>query len=403
MPSVPRLSGASAARRHRRLRRCGSCWSRTTTATPCSSRTCSRSRRPRSSCQHVRTLAEALQAVGGARLRAAGPQPARRDRASTAWALRGRARPRDPRPHRPRRRAARDRGAGRGRPGLPHQGPRRRQPARRARSATPSSAGGPRTPSASSRSRAQASENARLERGLLPTPLVADAALGSPPTTAPAAGARCSGATSTTSSRTARRDPRDHRRRLRPRRRTRRRSASPCGSPGARSCSPASPPTSVLPRAAGRPRGGAPCRGVFTTLADARRSRRTAAALDLRSAGHPPPLLLHRAPRAHWRPAGRPPARRRGRRALDGDAVELPPDWALLLYTDGRDRGPPRRRAPQRLGEHGLPQLVRRRAARHPRRAQAACATAGRARRAAQRRSAARRRGAACSSRSAAG
>ena len=49
-------------------------------------------------------------------------------------------------------------------------------------------------------SRLLAKENARLERGLLPTPLLEGAAAcGSPPATAPAAAVRCSAGTSTTS------------------------------------------------------------------------------------------------------------------------------------------------------------------------------------------------------------
>ena len=92
-----------------------------------------------------RTLAEAA-GVGpaGYRLRAAGPQPARRAGARRpARAARARTGARGARAHRPRRRAPRRRGGRGRRAGLPGQGLDQRRAAACARCATRSSAGGP--------------------------------------------------------------------------------------------------------------------------------------------------------------------------------------------------------------------------------------------------------------------
>ena len=113
----------------------------------------------------------------------------------------------------------------------------------------------------------EARENARLERGLLPAPLVTDPALtlathyqpGPPPRAARRRLLRRradAGGTSTPSSATsAATGP------------TRRRSASRCASPGARSCSPACRPDELLAAPPGRARrSSATPRQVFTTL-----------------------------------------------------------------------------------------------------------------------------------------
>ena len=99
-------------------------------------------------------------------------------------------------------------------------------------------------------------------------------------------------------------------------------------------------------------------RGVFTTLTSVTLSadRQT---LQLRSAGHPLPLLLAEggrpAPLAE-RPSGPPLGVVSGFR-WPATRVALPAAWALLLYTDGVIEG--RRGAgAARLGEHGLVEIV---------------------------------------------
>ena len=110
--------------------------------------------------------------------------------------------------------------------------------------------------------------------------------------------------------------------------------------------------------------------GVFTTLAtlalDADRR-----GLTLRSAGHPAPLLLERggARSLATRPGGPPIGVVDGAR-WTASRVELPPDWALLLYTDGVIEGRVGEGA-QRLGEQRLLQLVSEARAAHPGDAQA--------------------------------
>ena len=125
------------------------------------------------------------------------------------------------------------------------------------------------SPSASSRSpQLQAAENTRLERGLLPTPLVADSAPADrhPLPRRPPPGA--AGRRLLRRRRGRRRLPaRGHRRRLRPRARRGGASASACGSPGARSCWRARPtrPCCRCCRTCSRP--SATTASVFTTLA----------------------------------------------------------------------------------------------------------------------------------------
>ena len=174
---------------------------------------------------------------------------------------------------------------------------------------------------------------------------------------------------------------------------TRPRSASACGSPGARWCSPATPPESCW----GRCRTCS-CAERHATASSRRcawpRSRRTAGRAVLRVAGHPPPLLLDGVAVDAGDAARRGPplgviddARWRARR------VALPASWALLLYTDGLIEGRVGAGA-ARLGEAGLVEMARRGA-----RAGTAAAPAAlidslvEQAEAAQRRRAARRRG----------
>ena len=94
---------------------------------------------------------------------------------------------------------------------------------------------------------------------------------------------------------------------------------------------------------------------VFTTLcmATVDLGRRRA---ELRIAGHPPPLVLV-GDEVHTIEVARPGP---PLGVIDGarwapQTVDLPPGWALLLYTDGLVEG---RRGNGRLGEEGLSELV---------------------------------------------
>ena len=166
-------------------------------ATPCSSRHCSKRRARRSILSRARTLARGGGHARRRRVRPARPRPARRAAASTACtgccSEAGSAG--DPGAHRPRRRAREGIDAvAAGAAGLPGQGPGRRRAAAARSSATRSSAS--RAEDAQRQLReAQllADENARLERGLLPPPLLAErrrAARGPLPARRPAGAAR---------------------------------------------------------------------------------------------------------------------------------------------------------------------------------------------------------------------
>ena len=111
----------------------------------------------------------------GRRLRAARPRACPTRRGWTACAsARADPRRRGLRADRPHRRAPRRRGGRRGRPGLPGQGPGRRRAADPGASATRWSASGPtRTPAGCASASCAQAESARLERGLLPQPLMA--------------------------------------------------------------------------------------------------------------------------------------------------------------------------------------------------------------------------------------
>jgi serine phosphatase RsbU (regulator of sigma subunit) len=94
---------------------------------------------------------------------------------------------------------------------------------------------------------------------------------------------------------------------------------------------------------------------VFTTLcmATVDPGRRSA---ELRVAGHPPPLVLAGddvTPVRIGLPG--PPLGVIDDARWDPHTVELPPGWSLLLYTDGLIEG---RRGAGRLGEEGLAELV---------------------------------------------
>jgi len=95
---------------------------------------------------------------------------------------------------------------------------------------------------------------------------------------------------------------------------------------------------------------------VFTTLcmATVDPARRT---VVLRVAGHPPPLVLAGDSVEPVRVEhGGPPLGVIDDALWAAQTVELPPGWALLLYTDGLIEG---RRDEGRLGEEGLSELVR--------------------------------------------
>ena len=185
------------------------------------------------------------------------------------------------------------------------------------------------------------SENARLERGLLPPPLLRDRGVElRRPLPAGPQRARCSAATSTTPSRLADGTCTRDRRRLRATAPTRPRSASACASPGARWCWPACAPTTCCATLEQVLVRRAPRAGVFATLCDGRdRARPRGAGCAL--AGHPPPLLLAGAGAGRrCRERGRAAARRRRRRRRwPASEVELPRGWSLLLYTDGLIEG----------------------------------------------------------------
>ena len=94
---------------------------------------------------------------------------------------------------------------------------------------------------------------------------------------------------------------------------------------------------------------------VFTTLCMATidPARRSA---TLRVAGHPTPLVLVGDQVTPVRvERGGPPLGVIDDARWDAQTIELPPGWALLLYTDGLVEG---RRGEGRLGEEGLSELV---------------------------------------------
>jgi serine phosphatase RsbU (regulator of sigma subunit) len=106
--------------------------------------------------------------------------------------------------------------------------------------------------------------------------------------------------------------------------------------------------------------------GVFTTLAAVTLAA-DRASLIVRSAGHPLPLLLARgsAPRPlAKRPSG-PPLGIVDDMRWAPATVELPAGWGLLLYTDGAIEGR-LGRGSERLGEAGLIDIVAEARERHP-------------------------------------
>ena len=271
----------------------------------------------------AQTLADARrEKLDADRLRAAGPRPARRARP-------GGAAPAQDRPRRTcrcscspgfddeRRGVA---GGRRRRAGLPGQGPDRRPgPGARGplRGRAPARRRG--APAARGRARCTPEENARLERGLLPAPLVTDPAAAADRALPPGPPARAAGRRLLRRGAGRRRDrARRDRRRLRPRagrRRARRLPADRLAHARAR-----------------RARAGRACcrrcrssttherhfSWMFTTLCMVTIAPDRAAA-SIRLAGHPPPLLIaDGAGSTALEPrAGRPAARRRRRRALD--------------------------------------------------------------------------------------
>jgi serine phosphatase RsbU (regulator of sigma subunit) len=98
---------------------------------------------------------------------------------------------------------------------------------------------------------------------------------------------------------------------------------------------------------------------VFTTLAmlTIAPDRRTA---ELRVAGHPPPLLIENGTIAPLpSAAGGPPLGVIDDARWPAEAVELPPEWTLLLFTDGLVEGRIGN-GPARLGTAGLLRLLAR-------------------------------------------
>ena len=208
--------------------------------------------------------------------------------------------------------------------------------------------------------RLHAEENARLERGLLPAPLVSDPELllsRALPPRPPARAAR---------RRLLRRGPgrrrhraRRDRRRLAGTARTRRRSASACGSPGARWCSAAASPTSCCRRCSSCTSTSATSSWMFTTLCMVTIAARPAQR-PIRLAGPPAAAAVAGdgiEPLDDRR--GRPAARRASTDARwPPREHELPEQWSLLLYTDGLIEGRTGVGA-ARLGGEGLVAMVR--------------------------------------------
>ena len=186
-----------------------------------------------------------------------------------------------------------------------------------------------------------AAESSRLERGLLPSPLLAgspvrahtfyrsgrtraviggdffDAVLG-PPAPCTRSSATCAGTG-----------------------RTRRPSGPCCGCRGGRSSSPASTSPSCCPScsrcwsASGTTGRCSPPPPPSPCAADDGSSRLHAL---VRLAGHPPPLVLGRAPHTVAPPVGLPLGVRPNVRWQAAE-VALEPGWALLLHTDGLIEG----------------------------------------------------------------
>jgi serine phosphatase RsbU (regulator of sigma subunit) len=103
-------------------------------------------------------------------------------------------------------------------------------------------------------------------------------------------------------------------------------------------------------------------RSVFSTLAmlQIEPDRQS---MTLRAAGHPSPLLLH-PPQALVDGAGGPPLGVVADAEWPSQEIELEPGWGVLLYTDGLVEG--RRRDGARLGEDGLAEIVDAAFAEHP-------------------------------------
>ena len=104
-------------------------------------------------------------------------------------------------------------------------------------------------------------------------------------------------------------------------------------------------------------------RGVFATLAMIQIEPHRGS-LTLRSAGHPSPLLLAADPRPLVGAPGGPPLGVVDEPAWKSTSVDLEPGWGVLLYTDGLVEG--LRPDGQRLGEEGLAEIVTTVRAAHP-------------------------------------
>ena len=207
--------------------------------------------------------------------------------------------------------------------------------------------------------RLHAEENARLERGLLPAPLVNDDHLvlnaHYRPGPSPRAARR----------RLLRRGPdrrrhraRRDRRRLRPRpgrRGARRVAADRLAHAGDRRPLDGS----AAADAAGRPRPRAPPLVDVHDALHGRRSPPTSAALTLRLAGHPPPLLITADGIESLEPAkGEPPLGVVDDARWTAYEHTLPEQWSLLLYTDGLIEGRTGV-GNARLGGEGLAAMLR--------------------------------------------
>ena len=204
----------------------------------------------------------------------------------------------------------------------------------------------------------EARENARLERGLLPAPLVSDPRLRLATHYRPGRRRALLGGDFFDAVQVGgRHGARADRRRLAATAPTRRRSASASGSRGGRSCWPASPPTGCSGRSRTCSWWSATRRTCSPRSAWSRSTRRASArpcgwrGIRRRSCSR-----AGRSPRSAPAPPG-PPLGVLDDAAWPSFELALPDAWSLLLYTDGVTDGRVGRGS-ERLGEDGLAEVV---------------------------------------------